>query len=82
MVVITDLYRKLTLAIPASTITTLQVSNVILNDWIVTYGIQREIKGYNGLQNSKNVCRSLRLISTDQSTTTVCHPLKNFQTEQ
>lgn len=66
-----------------STITALEVSNVFLNDWIIPFGISKELLSDNGPQFSRKFFAGLcSFLGTDLKTKNAYHPQKNGKTER
>lgn len=81
--IITDRYRKLTLAIPLSSITAPEVSNFFPNDWMIFYGIPKALWSDNGPQFGRKLIAALcAFLGTDLRTTKEYHPHTNGRTER
>ena len=83
VVVITDRYSKLTRAVPTAKITAPVVAAVVLEHWVIPYGIPNHILSDNGSQFvSKFFSALCAFLGAKLTTTTAYHPQTNGQTER
>lgn len=67
-------YRRMTRAIPVSSISAPSVTNVFLNNLIIPYGIQKALPSENGPQLARKFFAAFyAFYGTDLTTTTECH---------
>lgn len=83
IIVNTDRYRKLSRAIPISTITAPAVAMVLLNYWIIPYRIPTSPLSYYGPKISSKFFSALcSFLFTDLRTTRSYHAQSNVQTKR